>query len=390
MTDNIFHSVFKESDEKLSNSVFPAVYFREIVRRERSRSDRSGQPFAILIFEIAGGEDQAFVRESLIPFLLGRVRCTDSIGWAEEAKLAVLLPDTTREGGAVFLGQIVEQAALHNTTIAYRAIGYPSEYPAFGNASDKTKEQSAPAFNSSFHSLLYQEPLATKSKSHDFQFLLSRPMPVWKRALDLGGSILGMVVLSPLFLLIACLIKCVSKGPVFFTQPRVGYLGKTFTFWKFRTMHVNADSGNHRKYMKHLINSDTPMTKLDRGNRSLLIPFGRILRKTSVDELPQLINVFLGQMSLVGPRPCLEYEAEKYLQWHARRFDGVPGLTGLWQISGKNHMTFKEMIRLDIRYANEMSLWLDVKIMLKTLPAVVKLAFESKPKGEAAIHVGTN
>ena len=205
-----------------------------------------------------------------------------------------------------------------------------------------------------------------------------RKIPVWKRTLDIFGSFLGLIILSPLFLLIAISIKIVSPGPVFFKQTRIGYGAKEFNFWKFRTMKANADSSVHQEYLCELINEEDedgeqsvkPMTKLDCDNPNI-IPFGHFLRNSCLDELPQLINVLLGDMSLVGPRPPIPYEVEEYLIWHKNRFDGLPGMTGLWQISGKNRLTFKEMIRLDIQYERQMSLITDLKILLMTPSAIL-------------------
>jgi lipopolysaccharide/colanic/teichoic acid biosynthesis glycosyltransferase len=181
-----------------------------------------------------------------------------------------------------------------------------------------------------------------------------------------------MILLSPLGLLVALLIKTVSPGPLFFRQERVGYLGRRFTLWKFRTMDVNTDSAVHQKHLRELMTSGKEMVKLDNGEDHRIIPFGYMLRATGVDELPQLLNVLLGEMSLVGPRPCLPYEASAFLPWQMRRFDAVPGLTGLWQVSGKNRTTFPEMMALDIRYAKKPAFPLDVKIFLKTFPAIAR------------------
>jgi len=205
-----------------------------------------------------------------------------------------------------------------------------------------------------------------------------RRIPAWKRTLDIFGSFFGLIILSPLFLVVAILIKVVSPGPVFFKQTRIGYGAKEFNFWKFRTMKVNADTSSHEKYLSELINEDDdegegdvkPMIKQDRDNPNI-IPFGHFLRSSCLDELPQLINVLLGDMSLVGPRPPIPYEVEEYLIWHKNRFDGLPGMTGLWQVSGKNRLTFKEMIRLDIQYERQMSLLTDLKILLMTPFAIL-------------------
>jgi len=195
--------------------------------------------------------------------------------------------------------------------------------------------------------------------------------PPWKRALDIGCIVLLLPGLLPLILLISLWIKIVSPGPIFFRQVRVGYRGGHFTCLKFRSMKVDADNGVHQDYLKRLIHSAAPMTKMDVRGDSRLIPLGALLRSTGLDELPQLLNVLRGEMSLVGPRPCIPYECEDYLPWQRERFDTLPGLTGLWQVNGKNRTTFNEMIRWDITYARTKSLLLDMQIMAKTIPALI-------------------
>jgi lipopolysaccharide/colanic/teichoic acid biosynthesis glycosyltransferase len=198
--------------------------------------------------------------------------------------------------------------------------------------------------------------------------------------MDVAGSLILIVLLSPLFLLTAVYIKAVSPGKAFFKQKRVGYRGKIFTFIKFRTMHQNNDPGVHREHLKDLIKSGRPMEKLDGGRDARIIPHGKVIRKLCLDELPQLFNVLRREMSLVGPRPCIPYEAEEYLRWHAHRFDTLPGMTGLWQVSGKNKLSFEKMIRLDISYALRMSPLFDLKILLLTGPAIIKMVFEASMK----------
>jgi lipopolysaccharide/colanic/teichoic acid biosynthesis glycosyltransferase len=168
----------------------------------------------------------------------------------------------------------------------------------------------------------------------------------------------------------AMLVKLGSRGPLLFRQERVGYKGSRFTCYKFRTMRVDADETTHQGHTRHLIRGGGAMTKLDVNRDPRLIPFGAALRATGLDELPQLINVLLGEMSIVGPRPCIPYECEVYEPWQWHRFDAVPGLTGLWQVNGKNRTTFNQMIGFDIQYARRKSLWLDLKIIFKTLPAL--------------------
>lgn len=170
--------------------------------------------------------------------------------------------------------------------------------------------------------------------------------------------------------LIAALVRLVSSGPVFFRQERMGFRGSRFMCFKFRTMFVGADTAVHRGHLNDLMNSNAPMVKMDAHGDPRLIPFGLLLRSTGLDELPQIINVLRGEMSLVGPRPCIAYEYEKYTDEQKERFNTLPGLTGWWQVSGKNRTTFTEMIRLDIEYAREKSLWFDIKIIFKTLPAI--------------------
>jgi lipopolysaccharide/colanic/teichoic acid biosynthesis glycosyltransferase len=186
------------------------------------------------------------------------------------------------------------------------------------------------------------------------------------------------VILAPLFAAIALAIKLTSRGPVIFKQQRLGRFGKRFEFLKFRTMYVNNDSGIHREYVQNFIAGKADAEKLQGApgvykitNDPRVTPLGRILRKTSLDELPQFWNVLRGEMSLVGPRPPVGYEFEVYDFWHRRRVLEVkPGVTGLWQVSGRSRTCFDDMVRLDLRYSQEWSLWLDLKILLATPLAV--------------------
>lgn len=196
-------------------------------------------------------------------------------------------------------------------------------------------------------------------------------IPGWKRALDIFLIVAAFPLLVPLALMIAVVIRAVSAGPALFKQERVGLRGGRFMCYKFRTMFVNADPTVHQGHLSHLMSANVPMVKMDAQGDPRVIPFGRLLRASGLDELPQLINVLRGEMSLVGPRPCLAYEYDRYLSWQKERFDTVPGLTGLWQVSGKNRTTFVEMIQLDIAYARNLNFWLDLKIILKTIPALI-------------------
>ncbi len=217
-------------------------------------------------------------------------------------------------------------------------------------------------------------------------FFTSR-IPLWKRVVDILGALIGLTLFAPMLLFIYVTIKVVSPGPVLFRQERLGYGGKKFNIFKFRTMEVNSDSSEHKQYLRELIrnsenaiSSGKPMIKRDNVKNSQIIPFGRILRKSCLDELPQLINVLLGEMSLVGPRPPIPYEVAEYTGWHNGRFDALPGMTGLWQVSGKNRLTFQEMVRLDIQYARNVSLQSDIKILMKTPLAVISEVMYSREK----------
>ena len=196
-------------------------------------------------------------------------------------------------------------------------------------------------------------------------------VPLWKRALDIACVLIVIPLLLPLILITAVIIKVGSKGPLLFRQERIGLLGKRFVLLKFRTMTPGSGTAVHEAHVARLMQSNGPMTKLDAHGDARLIPFGRLLRAAGLDELPQLINVLRGEMSLVGPRPCLPGEYDRYLPWQRERFRTLPGLTGLWQVSGKNRTTFNEMIDFDIQYIRMQSPWLDLKIMLKTIPVVM-------------------
>lgn len=191
-------------------------------------------------------------------------------------------------------------------------------------------------------------------------------MPFWKRSVDILLCLVALPFLMLGALVMAIVTRLVSPGPIFYRQVRVGHMGRPFKIYKFRTMSVSADPGVHRDYYRQLIDTNAPMAKLDQRGDSRLIPFGWFLRASGLDELPQIINILRGEMSFVGPRPCLPAEFEQFHPWQRARCRAIPGLTGLWQVSGKNRTTFEEMVRLDIRYADEFSFWGDMRIILLT------------------------
>lgn len=198
-------------------------------------------------------------------------------------------------------------------------------------------------------------------------------IPLWKRGFDLTGAFIGLVLLSPLMILIAVYIRLASRGPVLFKHKRYGYQGNELLVWKFRSMHVNVDPEVHQQHVINKVHDDQHMNKMD--TESQLIPLGKWLRSTSMDELPQLFNVIKGEMSLVGPRPDV-VPKEEYQDWQQQRFEVLPGLTGLWQVSGKNQTTFIEMNELDVTYVNNRSLWMDLRIVILTVPAILKQVAE--------------
>ncbi len=200
----------------------------------------------------------------------------------------------------------------------------------------------------------------------------------FKRAFDLLVAFAMLVVVSPVMLVIALVIKKSSPGPVLFAQERLGKDGRPFKFYKFRSMEHNSDDAIHRQFVAMFIGGDDDgCTDTNAGDQVFKMKIdprvtriGSLLRRTSLDELPQLFNILKGEMSLVGPRPPIAYEIENYMPWHMERLKAVPGLTGLWQVSGRSRVSFEEMVRLDIRYINTWSPWQDFKILLKTIPVV--------------------
>jgi exopolysaccharide production protein ExoY len=204
-------------------------------------------------------------------------------------------------------------------------------------------------------------------------------LPIWKRLLDLFVIALLFPFWLPIMTLIALWVAVTSPGPIFYRQPRIGFKGRRFKLIKFRTMKVNAETHVHEAYLEHLIVSDRPMIKLDAADPRLILG-GRFLRATGLDELPQIFNVLKGEMSLIGPRPCTVGEFERYAPEQRARVNALPGMTGLWQVNGKNQTTFREMIEMDIFYSRNISFSLDLEIILRTLPAILRqLSDASRP-----------
>lgn len=362
--------------------IMPIDDFRIFIEREIRKVDRNTHIFSLVIFCL--NQSNGKKPHDLVRNLQRRLRITDQIGWFDHYNIGAFLPDTTAEG-ATKLAQSIYSHTFHPFTI----YTYPNDW--FPRDKDDTKSgDTSTKDEKDFKKVSKGYDLKSNSTTeHNLLGSLFNPLPFWKRLFDISLAILSIVVLSPFVLSIAIFIKIVSSGPIFFKQTRLGYLGRPFTFWKFRTMYVDAGSSLHEKHMREIIKRDhqdqsgTKMKKLDSEEDPRIIPFGKILRQSCLDELPQLLNVLRGEMSFVGPRPCMPYEAEEYQLWHTRRFDVVPGITGSWQVNGKNKTTFKEMVRLDISYYLKRSFGGDLKILFKTFPAIIQLMIDGFDRKKA-------
>ena len=203
-------------------------------------------------------------------------------------------------------------------------------------------------------------------------------VPRWKRVLDITILLLASPVLLLVGGAVALVVLSVSRGPLFYRQQRMGLMGKPFTIFKFRTMRVNADTSAFQKYLTERMNNNTSMLKMDGQGDARIIPLGRWIRALGLDELPQVINVLIGNMTLVGPRPSQAFECANYTEWHKQRFNTLPGVTGLWQVSGKNNTTFQKMVELDIEYSRTKSVALDLSIIIRTIPAIITQTLEMR------------
>jgi len=358
-------------------TVLSADRFANVLNRERDRADRTGQGFSLVAFDLPADHRKFDAARTLLGILTAQIRSTDDIGWLRDGRVGAALPHTGTSAAWKFVDKIRQEYRDNPPPPECVVYTYPSSWITQDEADPPETSPRGEAFRSmqDFASNgIHSSGAAVLEAARPVEELASSflcRIPVWKRAFDVIVSLLALILLSPLFLFFAIYLRIVSPGPVFFRQERVGYLGRRFTIWKFRTMHVNADASVHQKHLHDLIKNEQTMAKLDNGKDSRIIPYGYLIRAAGIDELPQLINVLRGEMSLIGPRPCLPYEAREYAPWQLRRFDTVPGLTGLWQVSGKNRTTFKEMMRLDIAYARKRALLLDATIFLKTVPAII-------------------
>jgi lipopolysaccharide/colanic/teichoic acid biosynthesis glycosyltransferase len=346
--------------------------FVRMISLERKRSERSRKPFVLMLLDMgrplaAGKADKALAK--IMAALAVATRETDVTGWYKHSFIVGVMfteigADDRDRVVSTMVARVSETLRSHLTAEQFQQLSvsfhvYPEDWDH-----DASTRPSNPA--------LYPD-LSDRDKTR-------QGIDALKRAMDIGGSMLALVGLSPVFLAIAAAIKLTSKGPIFFRQRRIGQYGAPFVFLKFRSMYVNNDSAIHREYVKKLIagtaqansaeGDGEKVYKLTRDPRITRV--GAFLRKTSLDELPQFLNVLMGEMSLVGPRPPVPYEVEAYDVWHRRRLlEAKPGITGLWQVSGRCRVKFDDMVRLDLHYARYRSPWLDLKILARTPGAVV-------------------
>ncbi len=362
--------------------------FRAILERERDRADRYGHKFSLVLFYVGKTQTNDKLATCLVHVLTQRKRSTDELGWFDEKQIGIVLLDTSADGAWKVADDVCQSIEFTTPPPACKVYIYPSR--GFPTSNTELKQSSPcpsndrePESPAHTYTSILQDGVRPAER---LEPLLAISLPIWKRAIDIVGGVICLVICSPVLLLISLMIKLVSSGPVFFKQQRMGYQGKRFSCWKFRTMEVDADISVHENYLRKLINSEKEMTKLEHSDDPRIIPFGKMLRQTGLDELPQLINVIRGAMSLIGPRPCIPYEAREYYLWQMRRFDTVPGVTGLWQVSGKNRTTFIEMMRLDLRYIKNRSFPLDINIFVKTFPAITRQINDHFSKGKAEEH----
>jgi lipopolysaccharide/colanic/teichoic acid biosynthesis glycosyltransferase len=340
--------------------------FKGVLIRERKRTDRSHHPFLLALVSVEDVVADPSVWSPVIDALLASSRETDVLGWfSDRAVLGVLLPEIVSADVPVVRGfeARVRRELSRRLTAA-----------AASRVSIQLYVHPAPACNGQ-EGLAPVDPLLLNLHSRK---ALATTYDAFKRGLDVLGSLALLLALSPLFLVIALMVRFTSRGPIFFRQVRIGQRARPFKMLKFRTMFSGVDHAVHQEFVTRFINSDGKINEPGKdapfklANDHRITPVGRLLRKTSLDELPQLVNVLLGEMSLVGPRPPIAYEVEQYQPWHHRRIlDAKPGITGLWQVAGRSSTTFDEMVRLDLRYARTCSIWNDVKILLATPAAVI-------------------
>jgi len=351
--------------------LLPQTLFTKFLCLERKRTERSRRGFVLMLLHAGNLLRRKSKEEALSKILHGlsqAIRDTDLTGWYKEGEaLGVIFTEVNiGENSLVKTLSTKVTESLYQTLTVTQINEIKLTFYVFPEDWDDDSPDGP--VNSSLHVELAQG-------------FNRKTMPLQaKRLMDIAGSLAAIILCLPVFLAIAAAIKLTSRGPVFYRQVRLGQYGRKFTFLKFRSMYFRNDSSIHQQYVKQFISGAVdPNQNAGNGEKPYKIvadprvtKIGGFLRKTSLDELPQFFNVLTGEMSLVGPRPPVPYEYEYYDLWHKRRLLSVkPGITGLWQVDGRSRVTFDEMVRLDIRYARSWSLWLDIKLLLRTPYAVL-------------------
>jgi lipopolysaccharide/colanic/teichoic acid biosynthesis glycosyltransferase len=356
----------------LKRALLSESTFLHALSLERKRAERSRRPFVLMLLdpgEPPRTNGSGPVLDPTVSALFSAIRETDVAGWYKDhSLLGVIFAELGPADMKAILAALQTKvtAALRSRLNAEELSRIHLSFHCF----PEDRENNGTGFPASLklYPDLAQRDEATKA---------SRAL---KRAIDILGSGAALIVLAPIFLTIAAAIKFSSPGPILFRQKRIGQHGVAFTFLKFRSMHCANDSQIHMEYIKRFIAGDINPGKSESNGKVVykitkdprVTRVGGLLRKTSLDEFPQLLNVLRGEMSLVGPRPPIPYEVESYDIWHRRRLLEVkPGLTGLWQVNGRSRLRFDDMVRLDLKYATGWSLWMDVKILLQTPRAIL-------------------
>lgn len=319
--------------------------------RERARSDRWGQPLALLSLGVADLRTGRRTLRQIARILARRMRLTDEAGWIDRQHIGILMPNTAGWGAWTLADEIFLEFPEAVPLPQCRVYCYPSDW--FLNVGQRQSDEA-------------DAPVAD-GMTEAMEPLFFRALPRWKRAIDVIGASLFLLVHAPLLLVLAALVRATSPGPAFFRQTRVGLGGRLFTLYKFRTMVASAEL--LKEQLRDRNEQDGPVFKIKNDPR--ITAFGRFLRRFSFDEFPQMWNVLKGEMSLVGPRPPLPGEVVAYEVWQRRRLDVTPGLTCLWQVRGRSKISFTQWMRLDMQYIARCSPWCDARLLAETVPALV-------------------
>jgi len=370
-SDGVTLSALSQDTSSGERVVLNPEAFRRMISLERKRSERSRKSFVLLLLDLGDrpSERSGKILRKISSVLSASTRDTDVTGWYSlDCVVGVMFTEIAAEDSTSIPSTIIARVTdtLRNNLALEQFNWVRISFHVFPEHWDHDDQ------GGSTNPTLYPDLFQREDGRKLFRVL--------KRTMDIVGSALALVFFSPVFLVIAFAVKATSKGPVFFRQRRIGQHGRSFVFLKFRSMQVNNDAAIHKEYVQKLIAGKAekqPSSGDGEGVYKLthdprVTKIGAFLRKTSLDELPQIINVLKGEMSLVGPRPPVPYEVEAYDVWHRRRLlEAKPGITGLWQVSGRSRVKFDDMVRLDLRYARDWSLWTDVKILWRTPRAVV-------------------